>query len=160
MEMTWNHRLIKHDLKKPTYLAVHEVYYDGYKISSWTTDPIDLTGNNKAEIKRLLSQITIDVDTPILSEKDLLKKFDNNLIKLNLTCPACPEQYDAFMDGEQVGYLRLRHGEFRVDFPDCGGGTIYEAHPKGDGAFDDDEREFYLNEARRAIEKRLAKGRD
>jgi hypothetical protein len=44
------------------------------------------------------------------------------------TCPACPEQYDAVDEtGQQVGYLRLRHGRFRVDYPHNGGTTIYEA---------------------------------
>lgn len=78
-------------------------------------------------------------------------------IELIETCGACPEQYDAFLNGKQVGYLRLRHGHFRVDYPDCGGETIYEAEPKGDGLFDDDEREFYLNEAKQAIKNRLLK---
>jgi hypothetical protein len=74
-------------------------------------------------------------------------------IKLVLTCGACPEQYDAFdvETGQQVGYLRLRHGGFRVDVPDCGGRTVYAAEPKGDGIFDDDEREHYLREAVAAI---------
>lgn len=32
------------------------------------------------------------------------------------TCGACPEQYDVkSADGSQVGYIRLRHGYFRVD---------------------------------------------
>lgn len=74
------------------------------------------------------------------------------------TCGGCPEQYDAFLDGKQVGYLRLRHGQFRVDFPDCGGKTIYSASPNGDGIFDDDEREFYLNKAKDAIYRELEKG--
>ncbi len=78
-------------------------------------------------------------------------------IKLVETCGACPEQYDAFIGDEQVGYLRLRHGSFRVDFPSCGGETIYRAEPKGDGMFDSDERDFYLNEAKEAIIKRLKK---
>lgn len=77
-------------------------------------------------------------------------------IKLVETCGACPEQYDAFIGSKQVGYLRLRNGYFRVDFPDCGGETIYEADPKGDGIFDSEEREFYLNEAKNAILKKLA----
>jgi hypothetical protein len=76
-------------------------------------------------------------------------------IRLDLTCGACPEQYDAYVseDGvdRQVGYLRLRHGAFRVDYPDCGGKTLFSANPKGDGAFDDDEREHYLKMARWAI---------
>ena len=76
-------------------------------------------------------------------------------IILEMTCGACPEQYEAFLDGKQVGYLRLRHGEFRVDFPDCGGETIYEVCPDGDGEFEDYERQKYLNAAKAAIIKKL-----
>jgi hypothetical protein len=72
-------------------------------------------------------------------------------IKLRETCGMCPEQYDAYVDGKQVGYLRLRHGQFRVDCPDCGDVTIFEAEPNGDGIFDDDEREGYLLQAKQAI---------
>ncbi len=80
-------------------------------------------------------------------------------IRLELTCGACPEQYDAFWGDRQVGYLRLRHGEFRVDVPDCGDETIYEAEPNGDGQFDDDERETYLTAAKEAIVQHLEKTR-
>jgi hypothetical protein len=81
------------------------------------------------------------------------------MITLKLSCGACPEQYDAFdEDGKQVGYLRLRHGHFRVDYPDCGGETIYEAHPMGDGIFDDEERDYYLRFAVDAIERRMEFG--
>lgn len=80
------------------------------------------------------------------------KLFEDNGLKLELTCGACPEQYDVY---KQVGYLRLRHGEFRVDFPDCGGETIYEAEPKGDGIFEGVERMKYLSEAMKAILKKL-----
>ena len=66
---------------------------------------------------------------------------------LELTCFACPEQYDVYLDGKQVGYLRLRNGIFRCDYPDCGGETIYRACPAGDGIFDSDERDKYLSEA-------------
>lgn len=76
-------------------------------------------------------------------------------IRLEETCEACPEQYDAFIGDKQVGYLRLRHGWFTVDFPDCGDETIYIASPKGDGIFDSDEREFYLMEAKEAIINKL-----
>ena len=71
---------------------------------------------------------------------------------LILTCAACPEQYDVFKDGEQVGYLRLRHGWFFCSVPDCCENIVYEAEPKGDGEFYDDEREFYLTEAIKAIQ--------
>ncbi len=72
-------------------------------------------------------------------------------IKLVQTCGACPQQYDAYLGEGVVGYLRLRHGYFRVDFPYCGGRTIYEAYPDGDGIFEEYEEEFYLNEAKKAI---------
>lgn len=93
-----------------------------------------------------------------LLDSDLKKKLTEILskIELTLTCDGCPEQYDAFLDGKQVGYLRLRHGWFRVDFPDCGGETIYESGDmRGDGSFYEDEREYFLNEAKIAIAKRM-----
>ena len=81
------------------------------------------------------------------------------MIRLVMTCGGCPEQYDAYLDDEKVGYLRLRHGAFRVDYPDCGGETIYEASPYGDGNFTEDERDYYLRFAVDAIERRIASGK-
>lgn len=78
-------------------------------------------------------------------------------ITLVETCYACPEQYDAFFNGKQVGYLRLRHGQFTVDYQVCGGDTIYDASPHGDGRFDDDERDYYLDIAKEAICQRYNK---
>lgn len=76
---------------------------------------------------------------------------------------ACPEQYDVYKDNKQVGYLRLRHGWFRADYPQIchsGGETIYQAWPKGDGAFENDEREYYLTEAINAIDAEIKKEYD
>lgn len=79
------------------------------------------------------------------------------MIKLVQTCGACPEQYDAFNEsGNQVGYLRLRHGYFSVSYPDAYGEVIYSAQPKGDGIFESQERDFYLKEAVKAIQNRNA----
>lgn len=73
---------------------------------------------------------------------------------LNRTCFACPEQYDLEDDdGNCVAYFRLRHGSFTVDCPDYGGVRVYMASPKGDGIFEEDERNHYLNEAFKAIAK-------
>ena len=78
-------------------------------------------------------------------------------LKLVCTCGACPEQYDVFdATGNKVGYLRLRHGFFRADYPDCLEETVYEAHPRGDGIFEPDEREMYLKAAVAALKKRIA----
>ena len=79
-------------------------------------------------------------------------------LKLVQTSPACPEQYEAFdEEGNQVGYLRLRNGRFRVDFPEHGQETIYEAHPKGDGVFQEDELSFFLQESYNAIVRKLGR---
>jgi hypothetical protein len=43
-----------------------------------------------------------------------------------------------------------------VDYPDVNGATIYDANPKGDGEFDDNEREEYLTRAKKAILHRLS----
>lgn len=82
-------------------------------------------------------------------------------LRLVCTCGACPEQYDVFSKtGDKVGYLRLRHGHFRADVPDAGDETVYEAHPKGDGVFEPEERMQYLTEAVEAIKKTLVEGFD
>ena len=73
---------------------------------------------------------------------------------LKMTRCACPEQYNVFdSEGNQVGYLRLRHGGFRADYPDCGGDTVYRYSfdDSWKGIFDDEEREQYLTEAVKAI---------
>jgi hypothetical protein len=76
------------------------------------------------------------------------------MIRLVRISDACPEQYDAFDEaGIQVGYLRLRHSTFRVYCPDIGGLTVYEVGTKADGAFEDDERDYYLRFAVDAIER-------
>lgn len=72
-------------------------------------------------------------------------------IELKQICPVCPEAYDAFVDGERVAYLRLRHGHFRVDVPNAGGDTIFTAEPEGDGFSMPFEREGFLNAAKEAI---------
>lgn len=74
--------------------------------------------------------------------------------KLELTCRACPEQYDVLDDeGNMVAYLRLRHGSFTAECPDVGGTVVFNAYPNGDGIFEDDERFFHLQESITRIQK-------
>ncbi len=80
-------------------------------------------------------------------------------IKLVETCWACPEQYDAFLNGKQVGYLRLRHGQFTVECPDVEDELVYSAKPIGDGRFETNERDLYLNKAKKAILNWISKNR-
>lgn len=63
----------------------------------------------------------------------------------------CPEQYNVYLDGEEIAYLRLRHGHFTAEMP-IGGVLVYAAHPKGDGCFEDDERDWYIQNAIHSIE--------
>ncbi len=67
--------------------------------------------------------------------------------RLYMTCSACPEQYDVFKQGEQIGYLRLRHGEFSAWYLDHTGKCVYRANPMGDGIFQEQERTYYLTKA-------------
>lgn len=72
--------------------------------------------------------------------------------RLVQTCEACPEQYDMLNSkGETVGYFRLRHGKFRVYYPNYLGELVYLAEPDGDGVFMDYERKFYLEKGAQAV---------
>lgn len=76
---------------------------------------------------------------------------------LQLTCVACPEQYDVYdQSGTQVAYFRLRHGNFTVTVPDVGGSVVYNSSPKGDGIFTQKERLPQLEKAIRAVQKYIA----
>lgn len=76
------------------------------------------------------------------------------------TCDACPEQYDVFKDGNQVGYVRLRWGGLSCRYPNHEGDEIYSEsfQDAWKGCFDDDnERNKYLliiaNELNNYLEK-------
>jgi len=79
--------------------------------------------------------------------------------ELQLTCSACPEQYDVFNNQNiMCAYLRLRHGWFYAAVPDVGGKIVYQTKSSdGDGCFEDNERLKYLNRAIIAIDKHYKK---
>ena len=93
-------------------------------------------------------------------EEDRLPPTKSKILGADLecTCWACPEQYNVFKDGIQIGYLRLRHGHFRANYPEHGGEIVYEADTEGDGTFDDAEREVHLTKAVAALLKRASSG--
>jgi hypothetical protein len=78
--------------------------------------------------------------------------------RLACTCFACPEQYFVFDGDDQVGYLRLRHGRFTAEAPDCGDELVYVSYTNGDGMFTDAERMPELRRAVAAI-KKFTKGK-
>lgn len=76
-------------------------------------------------------------------------------ITLNQTCGACPEQYDVFYAGDQIGYLRLRHGHYTAHVHNHRGEVVYEADTEGDGMFEPHERRFEIEAGVRAIWERI-----
>jgi hypothetical protein len=90
--------------------------------------------------------------------EDRVVSIRNRVYKLELTCFMCPEQWDVYRDCIKVGYIRLRHGDLRVDYPDCGGKTLldFSSGAYGDGAFDTEElRNIYLLKLVKAIDEEI-----
>ncbi|MGR6845183.1 hypothetical protein [Acinetobacter baumannii] len=82
--------------------------------------------------------------------------FTTDEVELINTCDESPLLYISVFQGHPIGYLRLRPGEFRVDYPDCGDETIYYSQEMlGDGKFEDSEREHFLLKAKEAIVKKF-----
>ena len=75
--------------------------------------------------------------------------------RLDLTCSACPEQYDVYAQDTVVGYLRLRHGVFTASIVEAGQikNQVFSMHPEGDGLFEPDERLPALKQAIAAIQR-------
>lgn len=79
-------------------------------------------------------------------------------LRFLLTCSSCPEQYDVYSGEMQVGYVRLRHSEFTVEFPEPGRTLIlYVRYREGAdaGEFDDVDRVRHLRMAAAAIHAKL-----
>ena len=84
-------------------------------------------------------------------------------IRLVSTCNACPEQYDAYLGAELVGFLRLRWGAFTVTCPDPGGIQVYhrEMGNSFQGLFHNTkQRKKELKKARNSIAKWIINGKN
>ena len=73
------------------------------------------------------------------------------------TCYASPEQYDVYRaNGELCGYVRLRWGALRADYPNVEGDSINDDFK---GMFEDDEeRNHYLTEIALAYQHKILEG--
>lgn len=92
----------------------------------------------------------------MINEEELEMNF--NGLRFELTCGACPEQYDVYKGDNLVGYVRLRWGFLRCEYPDVGGETVYEYDFDDgfNGCFNsDEERDFHLTEISKALTGRL-----
>lgn len=85
-------------------------------------------------------------------------RINTHNFEFHETCGACPEQYDVYLEGDQVGYVRLRWGTLRCDYPDVGGEMIYE-HDFDEayaGCFySDDQRDYHLDLIAKALYNRI-----
>lgn len=64
----------------------------------------------------------------------------------------CPEVHDVMdLDGGYAGYLRLDHKVFRAYTSD--GEVVYVSNTEGDGVFEEDERNYHLENGVIAIAK-------
>ena len=90
----------------------------------------------------------------LTSIQELARKYE---FEIYCTSSACPEQYDVIWRGLQVGYLRLRHGIFKVEYPTVDGVTLFEdTIEDGDGMFESDEQRYlYLGAAFEVITTKL-----
>lgn len=87
-----------------------------------------------------------------------------NGFRFVMTSVSCPEQYDVFLESEQVGYLRLRNGRLRGYCPNYGGEeNLVYSKDLGDewrGCFrNEEERVVHFIGMVGAIMGRLGKGR-
>lgn len=103
----------------------------------------------RRELRKLIGETqstdsTMDIVYSLIDE--LTRKPTPVDVELVRTCSACPEQYDLFREGRQIGYLRLRHGRYTVTYPDHLGQTVHEAYTHGDGSFEIHERAEHIFE--------------
>ena len=79
-------------------------------------------------------------------------------LSLEMTCNACPEQYNVFYGLEKVGYIRLRHGHLSVSCPDSKGEVVFASiEPLGDGMFAESERDYFLSVCKHEIKEWMNK---
>lgn len=48
-------------------------------------------------------------------------------LKLDKTCESCPEQYNVYYDGQQIGYIRRRWDKIWAHCPNVFGEVVHEA---------------------------------
>lgn len=93
------------------------------------------------------------------SKRNKLSEREEEICKLIAfvkTSLWAPEQYDAVIDGEVVAYLRLRQGVFEVSDEPLGSVWFRAEFAPLTNEFPPQSREFFMEEARKAIAKNLA----
>ena len=82
-------------------------------------------------------------------------------LAFELTCGACPEQYDVWYKGAKVAYVRFRHNQLTVEVPFDGIEVLREKIEDfpDQGVFSSEEqRTFWLEKAAELIKEELRRG--
>ena len=114
--------------------------------------PLEIEKMSNEEFEQLVCYADFKNENPVIAG-----------IRFDLTCGQCPEQYDLFKDGVQVGYVHLRGGDLYVSVPDAGleSKVIYSHHFDGEenqwkGCFDSkEERARFFVDIANAVNKWL-----
>ena len=76
--MSWNYRIIFHDIAPESWFGLHEVYYSADGSMSWTEKPISFIADfdEPGRIHDALTRAIHDVERhPILNESELEKSI-------------------------------------------------------------------------------------
>lgn len=83
------------------------------------------------------------------------------LMRLELTCHSCPEQYDliSLLDGKQLAYMRLRWSYFKCEYPYDSDEIVYDGYVDNDGwkgsFYDEEQRVKFLSEAIKSVVEKM-----
>ncbi len=84
--MSWNYRIIAHNVFHEVYLQVHEVYYSNDNMPySYTLNPITIGGIDKPGIEWALNKMSLALKKPILWAGD---RFPQE-VKVTHRCLLC-----------------------------------------------------------------------
>lgn len=65
--MSWTYRVFKHTYEDgEVQYAIHEHYTTNAGQTTWTNDPIEVVGEDKASVKWQLEQMSKALDKPVL----------------------------------------------------------------------------------------------
>ena len=71
---TWNYRVIRQEEDGASTFAIHEVYYEGKKVVTWTESPVAPSGNTRPELLSDLQMMGAALGRPVLVLEELERR--------------------------------------------------------------------------------------
>ncbi len=85
-------------------------------------------------------------------ELDMLR-----MLKLTKISISHPEEYEVSLQGNVIGFIRLNYNCLRVDYMNYGGEVLFDDATKGDGEFDESEKDNYIDMSKKVLVRRIYK---